>query len=301
MSRIDLSTWAGGEGNGYIVEETSSAIVQRVLQMSAIESLARKENMNTVTKLVPRLYAEGPNVYGEGETINEAGAYLDSITLEAKKWASILHISEEDLNDSFVDVLNRYKTEWATEWAKKFDNACLGVDAAVNGTTVPYPSVYKKLANQGGTIIQNSTVTFADLNNTLAAVETKSFYDPTKMVVIAHPSFASSLRGLVDNNNRPILQEPLAGTTPTLFGMPVKYSFGAQRTQQASANTTEGNPLLFVLNSDMLINGVRAGIETAVSRDAKFDTDGVLLKIRARRAFRCADADGVAIFEKIQA
>jgi hypothetical protein len=35
-----------------------------------------------------------------------------------------------------------------------------------------------------------------------------------------------------------------------------------------------------------------------VSKDAKFDTDGVLLKVRARRAFEVARAEGFAILEK---
>ena len=298
MSRIDLSAFNGGSGNGYIVEEHSSAIVQRVLDNSVIESMARKENMNTTTKLVPRIFAYGDNVakvVAEGATINESDVYLDSIVLEARKWASIMQISEEDLNDSFVDILNKYKTEWARQWARNFDNACLGVNADANGTTVPYESVYRKLHNQNQGIIQSSTVTFAQLNNLLSIIEQGPYFDPSKIAFIAHPSLMATLRGLVDNQNRPILVDPLGGTTPTLFGYPIKYTFGAQVSTVAGGS---GHPFIMAANTDLLINGQRAGIETQVSRDAKFDTDGVLLKVRARRAFKCADADGIAILEK---
>jgi hypothetical protein len=48
----------------------------------------------------------------------------------------------------------------------------------------------------------------------------------------------------------------------------------------------------------MMINGVRSGVESVVSRDAQFDTDGVLLKTRVRRAFAVADAEAFAIVEK---
>ena len=304
MARIDLSTWAGGDGNGYIAEEHSSTVVQQINQISAIESLARVENMTTSTKLIPRYYGDSPSVVAEGNEIPETQNYMDSLVLQARKWASILHISEEDLNDSFIDVLNRFKTSWATNWARRFDNACLGVNAAENGTTVPYRSVYYGVTQTGGNHTQtNGDVTFAHLNNMLAQVEAGPMFDPAKMVFIAHPTFAQSLRGLVDDNNRPILQDPLGGTTPTLFGYPVKYSFGAQVTPAATAGGiidggTDGNKLLFLVNTDVLVNGKRSTIESQVSRDAKFDTDGVLLKIRARRAFKCADGDGIAILEK---
>ena len=37
MARIDFSTWQGGNGDGYIVEEISSAVVQQANAVSAIE------------------------------------------------------------------------------------------------------------------------------------------------------------------------------------------------------------------------------------------------------------------------
>jgi HK97 family phage major capsid protein len=304
MARTELSTYSAGAGNGYIAEENSSAVVMATNQFSAIEAMARVENMNTNTKLVPRWYGDSPAVVAEGGTIAEAASYNDSIVLTARKWASILHISEEDLNDSFLDVLNRFKTSWATNWARRFDNACLGVVGAANGTTIPYESVYQKLTAGGGTITPTAgAVTFAQLNSIVAAVEAKPFFDPSKMAFIAHPTFAQNLRGLVDNQNRPILQDPLGSTSATLFGYPVKYSFGAQKTTVATAGGgidagSDGNKLLIFGNTDMLINGKRSTVESQVSRDAKFDTDGVLLKIRARRAFRVADGDAFAILEK---
>ena len=66
--------------------------------------------------------------------------------LTARKYAKIFHISEEDVNDTLVDVLNTYKVEWASRWARKFDNAALGVTAAADGTdTAPFTSVYKSV------------------------------------------------------------------------------------------------------------------------------------------------------------
>ena len=82
----------------------------------------------------------------EGDTIPEATATLDEVVLTAKKYAKIFHISEEDINDGLVDVLATYKREWASRWARKYDNACLGVNAGIDGTDVaPYQSLYRQI------------------------------------------------------------------------------------------------------------------------------------------------------------
>ncbi len=51
----------------------------------------------------------------------------------------------------------------------------------------------------------------------------------------------------------------------------------------------------------MLINGIRGGVESAISRDVDFRKDGVLLKTRVRRGFAVAEADAFAIVEKTAA
>ena len=296
MARTELTV-----ANGYIVEEHSSTVVQAALQNSAVEKLARREPMATSVKRVPRFVGDAPNVYAEGATIGESDVTIDDITLTARKWAKIMHISEEDLNDSFLDVLNTYKTQWATNWARKFDNACLGVTAASAGTdAAPYTSVYRAVSPgaAGANLIQTGgAATFDDLNQILSKIEQGAYFDPSKTGFIVHPQFLATLRGLVDNQNRPILTDPLGTTTSTLFGYPLTVSHGAMTGASASA-TPNGNALIIVGNTDLMVNGVRAGIESMVSKDAKFDTDGVLLKVRARRAFEVARAEGFAILEK---
>ena len=101
----------------------------------------------------------------------------------------------------------------------------------------------------------------------------------------------------MDGNNDLVLPDPLAGTPGSLFGFPLVISYGAATSAAASASPA-GNPLLIVGNRQMLINGVRGGVESVVSSDAEFTKDGVLLKTRVRRGFAVADADAFAIVEK---
>ena len=297
ISRTDLT-----EANGYILEEQGSAVIQDLIANSAVERFARREAMASRTKSVPRFLADAPEVVAEGDEIPAAEATLDEVVLTAKKYAKLFHISEEDVNDSLVDVLSTYRREWASRWARKFDNATLGLDVNVDGTDVaPYRSLYYAVSvDTDGENVEatDGALTFAHINNALAKVETSSKFDAANTVFMAHPKMLAAIRGMVQgNNNELVLPNPLDATPGSLFGYPLVVSYGAARSSVAT-DTPTGNPLLIVGNKNMLINGVRGGVESVVSRDAEFARDGVVLKTRIRRGFAVADASAFAIVEK---
>jgi HK97 family phage major capsid protein len=296
MARTDFT-----EANGYILEEQGSTVIQDLIANSAVERFARREVMASRTKTVPRFLSDAPQVVAEGGTIPEAAATLDEIVLTARKYAQIMHVSEEDLNDNLVDVLTVYKREWASRWARKFDNACLGVTAAGDGDDgQPFTSLYRAVSpgSAGTNLIQTGgAMTYEDLNNALGIVEDSSKFDAANTVWMAHPKMLKEIRGMIKGNSDLVLPDPLAGTPGSLFGYPLVVSYGAA-TSAAATDAPAGNALLIVGNRQMLINGVRGGVESAVSRDAEFTKDGVLLKTRIRRGFAVADADAFAIIEK---
>ena len=114
---------------------------------------------------------------------------------------------------------------------------------------------------------------------------------------MAHPKMLKEIRGMVKGNSDLVLPDPLAGTPGSLFGYPLVVSYGAA-TSDTATDSPAGNALLIVGNRQMLINGVRGGIESVASRDAEFAVDGVVLKTRIRRGFAVADAGAFAIVEK---
>lgn len=299
MARTDFT-----EANGYILEEQGSNVIQDLIANSAVERFARREVMASRTKTVPRFLSDAPQVVAEGGTIPEASATLDEIVLTARKYAQIMHVSEEDLNDNLVDVLTVYKREWASRWARKFDNACLGVTAAGDGDDgQPFTSLYRAVSpgSAGANLIQTGgALSYDDLNDALGIVEDSSKFDAANTVWMAHPKMLKEIRGMVKGNSDLVLPDPLAGTPGSLFGYPLVVSYGAA-TSAAATDAPAGNALLIVGNRQMLINGVRGGVESAVSRDAEFTKDGVLLKTRIRRGFAVADADAFAIVEKTNA
>jgi HK97 family phage major capsid protein len=293
ISRVDLT-----EANGYILEEQGSTVIQDLIANSAVERYARREAMASRTKSVPRFVGDAPVVVAEGAEIPASDPTLDEIVLTAKKYAQLMHISEEDVNDSLVDTLSVYKREWASRWARKFDNACLGVSGVVDGAdAVPYLSLYSAINWNTNRIQTGGAMSYDDLNNALGIVEDSSKFDSANTVWMAHPKMLKEIRGMVKGNNDLVLPDPLAGTPGSLFGYPLVISYGAA-TSEAATDSPTGNPLLIVGNRQMLINGVRGGVESVVSRDAEFARDGVVLKTRVRRGFAVADADAFAIVEK---
>ena len=293
ISRTDLT-----EANGYILEEQGSTVIQDLIANSAVERFARREAMASRTKSVPRFVGDAPVVVAEGAEIPASDPTLDEIVLTAKKYAQLMHISEEDVNDSLVDTLSVYKNEWASRFARKFDNACLGVSGVVDGgDAVPYLSLYSAINWSTNRIQTGGAMSYDDLNNALGLVEDSSKFDAANTVWMAHPKMLKEIRGMVKGNSDLVLPDPLAGTPGSLFGYPLVVSYGAA-VSEAATDTPTGNPLLIVGNRQMLINGVRGGVESVVSRDAEFARDGVVLKTRVRRGFAVADADAFAIVEK---
>lgn len=298
MARTDLS-----EANGWIPEEFGSKVIQVSQQNSVVESFGRREPMSTRTKSVPRFLGDDPVVVAEGGTIPEASATLDEVVLTATKWSKIFNVSEEDLGDSLVNVLDAYKYDFAANWARKFDNSALGVTAIGDGTEgTPYNSVYYAVS-QASDVADRLTqsagdVTFEMVNDAVALVEEGKYFDPAKAIVVASPKMLGTLRNLKDSGGNRVVTEPLNGTPGTLMGYPLVLSHGAA-TSATATSTPAGNPLLVVVgNTDHLINGDRSGIESVVSRDSAFNTDGVLLKVRVRRGFALASDSAFAVVEK---
>jgi HK97 family phage major capsid protein len=299
MARIDLS-----EANGWVPEEKSSQVILAAQAASFVERNARRENMTTRTKGVPRFLGDDPVVVAEGATIPEATATLDEVILTAHKWAKIFNISEEDLNDSLVDTLTAYKREWASNWGRKFDHAALGVTVDVAGTdAAPYKSLYREIATATDVATRRiqttvgGVITFENVNDALAVVETGKFYDPSNTVFFTSPKMLGNLRNLKDAAGLRVVVEPLNGTPGSIMGYPLELTQGAE-TGAAATSAPSGNPLLFVGNSKLLINGVRSGPESVVSKEPEFRTDGSLLKVRARRAFAVGRVEGFAVIEK---
>jgi HK97 family phage major capsid protein len=307
---------------GWLPEEKDSSVITRINATSAVEALARRLPMNSATKSFPRSGGMDVAEVAKGAAYGEDVSANDELTLTAKKFGKAIRIAEEDIDDNVVNIIETKKTDWASSYAKFLDNAALAVTAAI-GTGVPFTSVYRAVttadASTGYTANANHVstattgiATYTNLSAVLGLAEASNSFDESGVVVIAHPSFKSQFRGMMDDQNRPIFVDGLAGTPGTLFGYPVRWSSGARTTATATsapgvtggAKGAVGNPLLIVGQRDALMLGIRSGPESVVidGKDgASALTDETILKVRARRAFGVSYPDAFAILERVTA
>jgi HK97 family phage major capsid protein len=291
------------------VEYADTAIVRPDIA-SAVESSLNPIPMNSTSKVYPRSGAASVGVFAKGTAIAEDAATNDSVTLIARKIGTAFRIANEDLEDSLADIITSKKREFSTAYARFFDNATLGVTAAENGTTVPFTSVYKTIRTADATMGYSAdgnyhatttavALTYTDLSNIMAMVETGPFYDPASMVVWADPSFLGQLRNIKDSQQRPIfVQNPVAGMPPSVFGMPCKFTAGARANATASGSPV-GNALFIVANPNYLMLGRRSDFEATVDSSASILTDESLLVMRARKAFKVAVPQAAAVLELV--
>lgn len=284
------------EANGWIPEPTSSEVLTKVYADSAVESVARRIPMTAPTVSVPRFESDGADIVAEHAVIPLQDATLDEVTLRAVKFANRFAISIEDQRDALVDVLQAKKLAWANSFARKLDNACLGVTAERTGNgDVPFESVYFA-ANEAGNVTQaGGTLQYETLNELFGEIESGD-YDGN-LVVVAHPAFKGAMRNLKDEDGNRVVADPLGAGVPTIFGHELRFSTGA-RTSETATDKPTGNPLLIVGNRDHMILGVRDGIESQVSDLPRWETDEVELKMRARRAFVPATGDAFYVVEQ---
>jgi HK97 family phage major capsid protein len=309
MARQTFEAW--------IPEEYGGPVITKIAQLSAVEAFARSEPMGTDTKHVAR--SGGMTFQGaiaKGAAYPEDANTNDEVLLTARKLGTVLRVADEDLKDipQLPSVIQVKQLDWARAYAIGFDNACLGVTAAENGTTIPFTSIYKSLtttnaatsytanANRVQTAGTAAPVTYAQLSSLFAKLEGGAFWDESSMVVVAHPAFKAQMRNLLDSTGAPIFtefQSAAGAPMSTLFGAPVRWSLGA-KTHATASDTPTGNPLLFLLNTSLVIKGDRSGPEymlAGADSGPAFLTDEALLKVRTRRGFALGHENAAAVLE----
>lgn len=293
----------------WIPEEwDTSRVVQSMLQVSAVESLAARIPMGSDTKHVPRTAGMGVDVVAKGGTYGEDTSLNDEVLLSAVKFGKAARIAEEDIDDSVANVIEAKMIGWSKSYAKMIDNASLAVSAASNGTTVPFTSLYQllnttdaTLSYTGGANITTAASagapSYSEFSTAIGNVEQGDYFDPGMMTAIAHPAFRKSLRGVLDSQNRPIFIEGTAGTPDTIFSVPIRWSLGAKLTATATSAPT-GRALMAFVNPELMLLGERSGPES-VFIDGRNGlsalTDESILKMRARRGWAYGHPNGASI------
>jgi HK97 family phage major capsid protein len=303
-----------GQQDDWIPLEWDDEVIMRVLKNSAVESLAERHTMATSTK---RILRQQSYLVTAGKSYTPDEGDLDYVTLTARRFMGQSILDEDDTADAamIVDTVLRRSQDWAISYFTAFDNACLGVTAAEDGTAAPFTSVYKHITtadtaagySANANLVQwNASTTasaaYSNLSATLRLVEDSDYWDEGQSLIIANPAYREVLRNVKDLNGTPIFvqgQGADSGQPDRLFGVEIFWSRGA-KTSPAMSATPSGNPLLvFVGNRSLLKLGVRSGPETRMGlADAHSSVDEIAVKFRSRRGFQLGHVKGFAVLEK---
>lgn len=319
MARNDI------DATGWLIEDKDSTVVKAYTHTSAWEKVARPITMTANVVEIPRIEDMDVDVIPKGGAYGEETSDADVISIRARKFGKALRIAEEDVEDKkLADYLALKKASAGSSFAKKFDNAAIGVNAVENGTTVPFTSLYKALttadattgytanANHRGALV--AAFTYDALNELISLAEDSDYYDESQVSIVAHPTFRRLLRGLKDTQGRPLFLNDVVGgrSVNTILGLPIEWSNGAKVSATAQtkvagtggAKGTTGNPLLAVVNKAAAIVGNRKPFESVVipGRDGTSAlTDEDILKVRARKAAGVTMPQAHAVFELLGA
>lgn len=298
MASRNISTWIpiplAGEVEGTVIQE------------SVVGRVGRRRPMTSDSQEFPRLL--GSSVNG-GTDLTENTYDGSKVTLYSYQFNGKDSLDEDEVEDSAANAFVAYSFEWLNQAMVAFDNSALGVTGARSSTATdkrPYTSVYKAVitndtdaAYTANTNLVQGAATYAKLSETFSKIESGRFWRDSDIVVIAHPSLRYSLRGLEDDQHRPIFIE--AGgvvVQDSLFGKPIEWSLGA-KTSSSFDMTEAGNPLLIAVNRQYLVYGPRIEPQSRII-PASMNPSALthVMQHRMRRGAALTVPQAAAVFEK---
>lgn len=312
--------------------ETSNEVIQKVAKTSVMEAIAPPETMTSDTKQVARFGGFTVGSVAKGAEYGFSTNTQDLVDLIARKIGGAAKVAEEDLVDTTTGegTMRRYEQEAGSSLAKTFDHACIGTTGAMNGTTVPFQSIYAAVttaqttpwgaytANANRIQVPRLTTgtptpaaTWLDaVADFLGLYEESDFYDEANTFLIASPQIKRIFRKVRNGDGEPLFIDGnnRTGAGPSLFGVSdFRFTTGA-RTHATMTDTPTGNPLIIIGNRMALKRGLartsagmvpgNPGVQwQRAAQGIGFLSDEAIMKAMMRRAFVCTVPQAVAVLE----
>ena len=306
--------------------ETSQEVIQAVAKTSAIEQVAAPETMTSDTKNISRLGGFEVAAVAKGADYAFSTNTQDTVDLIARKIGGAAKVAEEDFVDTITGegTMRRIEQEAGNALARTYDHACIGTTGAMNGTTVPFESIYYTLSQAQttpwGNYAANANIVQVarDATNVewqdaiiqwLALYEESDFFDEGNTVLLASPMIKSVFRGVRDTEENPVfVTGQMTNGNPSLFGYSdFRLTTGA-RTNATMAKAPTGNPLVVIGNRTMIRRGLartsagmvpgNPGVQwQRAAQGLGFLSDEAIMKATMRRAFAVTVPQAVAVLE----
>lgn len=244
ISRTDLS--------GLIPEEVSREIIQGVTADSAVLRMGRRlPNMTSRTQVMNVLDMLPMAYWVDGDTGFKQSTKMawDKKKIYAEELAVIVPIPEAVHNDSAYDIWAEVKPRIVEAFGRKIDEAILfGANKPASWRDDVLTTAVK-----AGAVVAESGDIYADLmgeEGAIARVE-ESGYLPTG--ALGAVRMRAKLRGLLDNQGRPIFKTDMQGTTQyALDGTPMYFPMnGGFDAGKASLILGDFTQLVYAIRQDI--------------------------------------------------
>lgn len=206
----------------------------------------------------------------------------DNVFINAEALAIILPVPEDVLSDANYDIWEQMRPRIIEAINQRIDSAIIWGQ----GRPGTWPTgIVPTAISRGYTVDETAGVDFADaVSQLLELIETQG-KDPSGFM--ADPSVKATLRGLRDNQNMPIFNQPLsAGTPPTLYGLPINYvRNNTFRTGTARLITGAYNEAKYSIRQDVEFKLITEGVITDEDNNIVFNLpqqDMVALRVVMR-------------------
>lgn len=236
----------------WIPEAWDGPVVQRIMQTSAVEGLGRIEPMTTSVRHVPRSGGMGMDVLAAGDAYTEDSNTDDQVLLTAQKFGRAISLAEEDLADSagLLNVLDTKRIDWATSFAKTFDNACLATNGAQSvAADRPFTSVYKAARTTDSGAGYTADANYVQAGTNLGAV---TLTDAGDTVTTNQP------HGLVVNDR--VVFGTITSTTGLTAGT-TYYVVGVASTTVFTISATLGGATLALTTNGSAVSVTKLGVD----------------------------------------
>lgn len=311
MTASDFSAWTPIVWDDQAVNEE--------MQPSAMYSNGRLMNMTSSSYEIPRF--TDADVGAGSQLVDDTNA-SDTIMLYSGQFTGKFTLDEAEVEDSAADVIESTSFEWLNSLRISYDNACFGVSAARSATPTnyaPFVSVYFAVthddedvdytANTNYTNTGTGGLSYDTLNEGLGLVEDTTFWNESTGIAIIHPRLKRALRGIKDDDGRPILTEstggfPGGGAKMVQFmGLPAVYSRGAIVTSnfqgaRGKPGAAVGNPLIIFANPKNMVRGSRIEPQSQfINANINVNALEHTLQCRARLGFAATVPQAFSVIE----
>ena len=269
------SVWGSEQWAAYVLDHLATESV-------LLASGARRIDVEGKQAHVPRLNTDGTaSSTAENAEIMSSAPDADEILLSPRKLANVLTVSNESIEDSSVDNLNRIGDAMTRSVATALDTAVF--DAVVASAIRPAGLRSAAYTLPG---VTGSTADLAGIDAILTgigAIRTAGGRANSVYMAAEDITALTLLKEGTGSDRKLLNPEGAIGDEPV-------YRIGG-----ATLYAVPGMPAwtALIAAADQIVIGVRKDAEVAFSSDAKFTADGVAVRVTGRFDWEPNDTDGL--------